>query len=714
MLSEKLAGNKAESKRFFEILWQVAETGYLGISHKGVGGTFPTSFFPISDLDTIVGHILSLAEKTDVYHSVGLYREKPTKGSRGLETQIGILPGFWYEQDCAGGTHKKKGKKPTTAEGMDFLLSLPLKPSLVISSGGGLHAYWLFNEALTINNGDFESVKACSKGWQTFIGREQGWKGWKEWDNTSGLNWILRPAGTFNHKSDPVGVGIMEETSFRYELYEFGEYAGKEEPKEAPAEPSPGEDGAIDIDSIEIPYLTKRAITEQSPKGRRSETLASALTSLIMARLNDNQIIQIFEDHPQGIGEKYFEKGHGREKWLRDEIKRSRDFRTPEPETRPPYPPLTPDQTRVQIESEPDPPEAIITYNDRPILIRGIVAMIAAAGGTGKTFLLQQLANAMAAGTGLGPLKAAAGNEFNVLMLCGEDPQEVVNRRLWNVSRGTGTFPQTLHIASTVGRLGPLMKLDGNNPAKAPAFHWLRETIQNHTGLDLLILDPKSRWYGLDENSNDHATQWIGCLESLATEFNITILFSHHVSKAADGKMESGMNRGASAITDGVRWQAGMTRMSDATGKRYGITDTRNYVEFDITKTNYAAGLPSRFVFERTENGTLRYASLEIERKDKLLKIVYEAIAAEPAKFSKRDVVKGTASGADFVFNAIALEFPSFKKKEMGSLIDEMLKGNLLEEKEATREGEDGGAGMKKRELHAVPLDEMDLGQIRF
>ena len=97
-----------------------------------------------------------------------------------------------------------------------------------------------------------------------------------------------------------------------------------DEPTEEPEEAGP-----VDIDSLKISFLAKRAIREPSSVGQRSETIGAALSYLIMARLNDAQILRIFEDNPKGIGAKYFEKGNGRKKWLLDEIKRSRKFRQP-------------------------------------------------------------------------------------------------------------------------------------------------------------------------------------------------------------------------------------------------------------------------------------------------------------------------------------------------------------------------------------------------
>ena len=373
------------------------------------------------------------------------------------------------------------------------------------------------------------------------------------------------------------------------------------------------------------------------------------------------------------------------------------------------FPPLTPDQTAINITETPVPPAALLTYYDRPVLIRGIVGSVVATGGTGKTFLLQQLAYAMADGEGLGPLRAANDKGFEVLMLCGEDPQDEVNRRLWAISKESGYFPPQLHVASTMGRLPPLMELENNNPKRSKSWDWLRETIQNHQSLDLLIIDPKSRWYGLDENSNDHATQWISCLEALAREFNLTILFSHHVSKQNGKTLDQNMSRGASAIVDGCRWVAGMTGLSDSTAKRYGIEDPRGYIEFDIVKSNYAAGLQSKFIFKRTENGTLEYAALESERRTMLYSILYDAITENPLAFNKRSFARNE-NGADEILDTIKNQLPKFEKKEIPAIIDAMIDGDLLNEKET----ETDGKGRPKTVLEVIPIDDRNFNQIRF
>jgi len=372
------------------------------------------------------------------------------------------------------------------------------------------------------------------------------------------------------------------------------------------------------------------------------------------------------------------------------------------------FPPLMPDQTEVRqiLILKPDPPEPLIVYNDAPIMTKGLVAALMAAGGTGKSFFMIQLGYAMAEGGSLGPLHVQGSQK--VLILCGEDGEDELNRRLWEI--GQGSFPSGLHAVSVVGKVGPLMMLDSNNPIKAPAWGWLRETVKNHVGLDVLMLDPKSRFFGLNENDNDHATQWIACLEALSQEFNLTILFSHHVSKQRASSLTQDMSRGASAIVDGCRWVTGMTMLSDNAAKRYGIHDPKNYIEFDITKTNYAAQLPQKLIFRRTENGSLEYARLEMDRSKRLKRFMYDLLVEDSGRFSRSELKKGEGDCRGFL-EAIKEEFPDFNRsRELNKILDDLKEGLLLTEYEV----KNNEKGRSKKILSVLPIDTGNLLQTRI
>src|SRR5690606_14169428 len=75
--------------------------------------------------------------------------------------------------------------------------------------------------------------------------------------------------------------------------------------------------------------------------------------------------------------------------------------------------------------------------------------------------------------------------------------------------------------------------------------------------LKLIIFDPVSRYRGGQENSNEDATRFIEAAERIAKATGATVLLLHHANKGSMSAEERNQNaaRGASALTDGARWQ---------------------------------------------------------------------------------------------------------------------------------------------------------------
>lgn len=340
-------------------------------------------------------------------------------------------------------------------------------------------------------------------------------------------------------------------------------------------------------------------------------------------------------------------------------------------------PPLTSINTSLigRLKSRPENRQYILKIGNDNFLPSAVVGVVAATGGTGKTYFLLCLANAMASGGSVGPIHAPRALE--ILVVCGEDDQDELDRRLWDICKGK--FPKKLHAASVYGEVGPLMELDGNTPRRAKGFDWLEDTIKGHPGLEVLIIDPKSRFYGLDENNNDHATQWIQSLEYLSKEYTITILFTHHTSEATAGKISQTMSRGASAIVDGCRWQAGMAQMDKATADRYSIDDYRNYVAFDVPKSNYAARQGGPLYFKRGVNGVLEFIKLENSRAKSMADLLFELLDEDPIKYSIRDL-RQEKLGAD-ICKDMKENFSSFQRsKDMPDIIKHMIKNDMVKE----------------------------------
>ncbi|RDV81691.1 DUF927 domain-containing protein [Ammonifex thiophilus] len=168
-------------------------------------------------------------EGKDVYFGVGLRKEKLPPEKRGAAGDVVALPGLWVDADCQEGIHKA-GNLPAKGEALQTLLDLPVPPTVVVDSGGGLHAYWLFREPWAFGGEDDrrEAASLSARFQQALqaLWREQNW----ELDNTSDLARILRVPGTRNWKDpgNPREVKVVHlDPGRRYALEELARWAGE-------------------------------------------------------------------------------------------------------------------------------------------------------------------------------------------------------------------------------------------------------------------------------------------------------------------------------------------------------------------------------------------------------------------------------------------------------------------------------------------------------
>ena len=219
---------------FLREMYRDAHSGWLSV------WTLPdklTRFFPILDLTAAVRYAESRFDTHDVYFGVGLRRKKQAENQRGGNEDVCVIPALWSDIDILGPAHKETALPATEADAITFLDGLPLRPTIVVSSGNGLHAYWLFTEPLSIAaDAQRKSAGDALRGWQGYINaaaRERGWR----LDNTSDLSRVLRVPGGINHKKDGAGnrVTVIAEDGARYVLSDFTPYIGQcdEPPGEA-------------------------------------------------------------------------------------------------------------------------------------------------------------------------------------------------------------------------------------------------------------------------------------------------------------------------------------------------------------------------------------------------------------------------------------------------------------------------------------------------
>lgn len=189
-------------------------------------------------------------------------------------------------------------------------------PSIIVDSGGGYHGYWLLNQTI-----EWRQAEAIMRA----IAEEVGG------DHVYDAPRILRVPGTHNHKTDPpIPVRLMRFD--RERLYRPGAFADLRDRGIEIMEPPRPTSAAFDGEAIasaregraKWPEWLDEKIVTSGGKGNRSEHAFSTILWLIRYGLSDEEIVNIFSHNPEGVGEKFWEKGgpaHPRGmRWLRGSI----------------------------------------------------------------------------------------------------------------------------------------------------------------------------------------------------------------------------------------------------------------------------------------------------------------------------------------------------------------------------------------------------------
>jgi len=113
----------------------------------------------------------------EVYFGLGLTDDE-TKEKRRLDftnrakaQHITAISCLWADIDIVGAGHKGKKRYPETIEkALELLNQMPLPPSIIVKSGGGLHVYWLLDKFFYTNTPELNSFGAgLVESWQKLI-----------------------------------------------------------------------------------------------------------------------------------------------------------------------------------------------------------------------------------------------------------------------------------------------------------------------------------------------------------------------------------------------------------------------------------------------------------------------------------------------------------------------------------------------------------------
>lgn len=276
----------------------------------------------------------------------------------------------------------------------------------------------------------------------------------------------------------------------------------------------------------------------------------------------------------------------------------------------------------------PPPAKPVLTWGDegrQPLLMaQGRVALLAAAGGVGKTYTLVQLAMAIA--TGEKWLDSyQVPHKGRVLLALAEEDLDEMRRRLWVAARNLGRFDDDdvqYLISEAVRNIVPLA-LMGRDVAfldvERKATLWHRQLTERLGEQEwrAIIFDPLSRWGGPEIETDAHAaTRAIQVLEEVTKLPGApAVIVAHHTNKGAlrDGdERTAGVVRGQSALVDGARWVGFLEKVRS-------VTKLRGRSRLTVVKSNYGP-VPPALELVRNTIGALRPCTgpeLEEEREER-------------------------------------------------------------------------------------------------
>lgn len=237
--------------------------------------------------------------------------------------------------------------------------------------------------------------------------------------------------------------------------------------------------------------------------------------------------------------------------------------------------------------------------------IAGVVSLLVASGGTGKSALAMVEAVAMVTGREL-----LAGEKphrkLRVWFHNAEDSQDEMLRRLaatmkhhsiQHAELGDGLFITSgRDMDLTLARLE-----EKGRPIIVPGVVDDIVVRLKEYKINVLLLDPLGALHTLPENSNEAINLLMGALREIAERANVAVVLVHHTSKSAAMDMAgvgAAASRGASALVDAARVVRQMAAMTEKEAREFGVcVDTRRqYVRVDNGKANLAPAENARWL----------------------------------------------------------------------------------------------------------------------
>jgi hypothetical protein len=208
-----------ELSPFLEAFYGSNFPGHVGLFNRK---TKATQYFASANREALIAALIRDGQRFDVYTAISTQIEARKAASRGTADNAAAVFGFFADVDLAAKNEGKNYPKDVD-EALAILAKFPLKPTVIIHSGGGLHVHWFLDEPYLL--GSKQPIAKAKAIWTAFQRalRDHFRQHDREIDSVGDLVRNFRPPGTLNHRSaapSPVKV-LSTDYSRRYSISEI-------------------------------------------------------------------------------------------------------------------------------------------------------------------------------------------------------------------------------------------------------------------------------------------------------------------------------------------------------------------------------------------------------------------------------------------------------------------------------------------------------------
>jgi putative DNA primase/helicase len=180
---------------------------------------------PLSQVEKAQSILENYRLKQNCYYGIGLKNQNLGPLIAGDASSVVAIPGFWADIDIRGPGHKQENLPKTLQDATALAYSIAgFPPSIIVFSGGGIQAYWLFKELWEFDTPEErKQAEALLKGFGDALIQQGALKGHKI-DNVFDLARKFRLAGTHNIKNPDKPVMAMIIQSHDDRRYNPGDF----------------------------------------------------------------------------------------------------------------------------------------------------------------------------------------------------------------------------------------------------------------------------------------------------------------------------------------------------------------------------------------------------------------------------------------------------------------------------------------------------------